>query len=85
MPSIDHSLVRDRRDELDLSNRFIAEQCGISEGYANNVLNGRDNPSRRLIYRLARVLALPFDQIVTDDQAKRCTRRSRKTPEREAA
>jgi transcriptional regulator with XRE-family HTH domain len=63
MPAVDHLRLRDRRDELDLSNAELARRLEISEGYLGNILYGTDEPSRRLIYRFSRVLEVPVKQV----------------------
>ncbi len=60
---INFSILRDRRDEFDLSNAKLAELVEISEGYLANILCGKDKPSNRIIHRFARVLDLPFEEI----------------------
>lgn len=63
MPPVDNTRLRDRRDELDLSNSDLARQLQISPQYLVNILCGSDDPSARLIHRFARVLDLPLDQV----------------------
>lgn len=67
MPAVNITLLRDKRDELDLSNPDLAAKCKISTGYLENVLYGRDSPSMRLIHRFARALQLNADDIVATD------------------
>lgn len=67
MPPVNFERLRDRRDELDLSNEALAEQMGLSQGYAENILYGTDEPSMRVIYRFSRVLDLPVKEIVVAD------------------
>ncbi|WP_158303226.1 helix-turn-helix domain-containing protein [Prauserella endophytica] len=61
--AVDTNRLRNRRDELDLTNAEVAQQADISPGYAENIMCGADKPSRRLIFRLARVLKMPADEI----------------------
>jgi transcriptional regulator with XRE-family HTH domain len=56
--AVDFRLLRERRDELDLSNAELAEQVELSVGYVGNILYGTDQPHRRVLHRLARVLGL---------------------------
>lgn len=60
---IDGERIRQRRDELDMSSADLAARLGISEGYFRNICGGSDRPRRRVIYRIARVLDLPLDEI----------------------
>lgn len=63
MPKVDTERLRDRRDELDLSNAELARRLEMSEGYLRNILCGTNVPGRRVIYRLSRVLNLPVSEI----------------------
>ncbi|MCI2421473.1 helix-turn-helix transcriptional regulator [Saccharopolyspora sp. K220] len=63
MPPVNATRLRDRRDELDLTNTELARRVGTSQGYVENILCGADAPSKRVIYRLSRVLDLPVDEI----------------------
>ncbi|HEX5405303.1 MAG TPA: helix-turn-helix transcriptional regulator, partial [Pseudonocardiaceae bacterium] len=71
MPPIDHRLVRDKRDELDLSNGDLAEILGTKSTYVVNIMCGSRSPSRRLIHRLSRALDLPVDKIVVSQDGER--------------
>lgn len=64
MPAVNYTLLRDKRDELDLSNPDLAAKVKVSTKYLENVLSGFDNPSMRLIHRFARELDLSVDDIV---------------------
>jgi len=64
MPAVNFSLLRDKRDELDLSNPALAAKVECTPKYLENVLCGADNPSMRLIYRFSRVLDIPVEEIV---------------------
>lgn len=63
MPHVDTDRLRDRRDELDLSNTELARRLDISEGYLRNILCGVNTPGRRVVYRLSRTLDLPVSAI----------------------
>lgn len=63
MPPVNHERLRDRRDELDLSNADIAGSVERAPKYIENILCGSDEPSMRTIHRLSRVLDLPVDEI----------------------
>lgn len=63
MPAVNHKLLRDKRDELDLSNGQLAELIGISYKYLSNVLNGANRPSMRVVHRFSRVLKVPVEDI----------------------
>lgn len=64
MPAVNHKLLRDRRDELDLSNGDLAGLVKIDYTYLRNIVSGVDQPSMRLIHRFSRALNLGVDQIV---------------------
>jgi transcriptional regulator with XRE-family HTH domain len=68
MPPINRARLRDRRDELDLRNKHLAERLEISESYLNNLICGVNEPSQRLIYRMARVLAVPLAELEATEQ-----------------
>lgn len=84
MPHVDAARLKDRRDELDLSMAELAKQVGVAYNYLSDVLNGRAGtgadgrrygPSKRLIYRLSRVLDLPVEEIVVaDEPPAECTK-----------
>lgn len=56
--------IRERRDELDWSPDDLAERMKLKPGSLRNILNGSDPASRRVVYRFARVLALPLSEIL---------------------
>jgi len=66
MPPVNASLIRDRRDELDLSNTTLAERSGVPRRYVENIVQGRDHPSRRVIHKLARALDLTVADLLVD-------------------
>jgi transcriptional regulator with XRE-family HTH domain len=59
MARCNFELLRDRRDELDLSISDIAASTGRSYGYIANILYGRDEPGQATIYALERAVGLP--------------------------
>jgi transcriptional regulator with XRE-family HTH domain len=71
MPDIDHVLVRDRRDELDLSNADVADRIGTTYNYVVNIMCGSGSPSLRMIYRISRALGIPVEQIVASQDGER--------------
>lgn len=68
MPAVDTVRLRDRRDELDLSNAELAARLQMSRKYVENILYGYDTPSRRVIHRFSRVLDLPVHEIEVAEQ-----------------
>jgi transcriptional regulator with XRE-family HTH domain len=62
---VDAHRLRFRRDELGLRNGEVAERADItiSPRYVENIMQGRDQPSRRVILALARVLKMPAVEI----------------------
>lgn len=69
MPAVNHKLLRERRDELDLSNGELAELVETSMKYLSNIVSGVNNPSMRIVHRFSRALQLDVDQIL-DTAAK---------------
>jgi transcriptional regulator with XRE-family HTH domain len=89
MPPINRARLRDRRDELDLRNRVLADRLEISESYLNNIICGVNEPSQRLIYRMERVLALAVgeltpDELPADAKPRRRPRETKTPPDRAA-
>jgi transcriptional regulator with XRE-family HTH domain len=64
MPAVNHKLLRERRDELDLSNGDLAGLAKIDYTYLRNIVSGVNKPSMRVIHRLSRALDLPVERIV---------------------
>jgi transcriptional regulator with XRE-family HTH domain len=52
------SLVRDRRRELNIKQKDIATNIGVSASYISNLEAGRRRPSQKTLMRLAGVLGL---------------------------
>lgn len=71
MPPVNRERLKQRRDERDLSNKELAELVKISPRYLDNVLCGVDKPSQRLIYRFARELELPVEELEVIEDGKR--------------
>lgn len=63
MPAVNYSLLRDFRDDFDLSNGELAELVFLSPDYVSNIVNGHDKPSMRAIRRFARLFGISIDQI----------------------
>lgn len=55
--------LRERRDELDLTNDDLARALHISYGYLCNILGGTDAPSNRIVIQLAKQLRLPVPAV----------------------
>lgn len=68
MPPVNFDRLRDRRDELGLSNAKLAELVGKSQGYVENILYGNDDPSRQVMYRLRDALDLSMSEIEASDK-----------------
>lgn len=56
--AVDSDRISDRRDELGLTNAAVARLVNQSPRYVENIMHGSDQPSRRVIYALARALNL---------------------------
>lgn len=63
MPPVNTAILKRRRDELDLSNRELATLVRVTPSYLDNIICGADDPSGRLIHRLARALGVPAEEI----------------------
>lgn len=75
--AVDADRLRCRRDELGLRNSEVAELADIeiSPRYVENIMQGRDQPARRVIFSLARVLKVPAEEIDPDIRAGKRTPR----------
>ena len=73
--AVDASLIRLRRDELDLSNADLARVSNVNPRYLRNIVCGANQPSRRVIFRLARALELEPEKVDPDIYAGKRTPR----------
>lgn len=73
--AVDKIRLTNRRDELDTTNADVAREVGLSPGYIENIMAGVDQPSRKVIYRLARTLGLEPHEIDPDVYAGKRTPR----------
>lgn len=64
MPPINHRLVRDRRDKLDMSNAELASLLELATGSVENIVCGSVEPGMRTVHRLCRVLRLSSDDVL---------------------
>ena len=55
------------RAERDWSQADLAERLGVSRQSVNAVETGKYDPSLPLAFRIARVFALPIEQIFSDE------------------
>ncbi len=56
-------LVQQRRHELNLSRRDLAEQSDVSYPYVSQIETGERDPSLRTMHKLAEVLDVPVEQM----------------------
>ena len=56
---------RDRRRELGLSQKELAERCGVSRQTVNAIENDKYDPTLSLAFRLAKELQLTVDELFT--------------------
>ncbi len=75
-------VIDDRLDELDVSPNEFAARHEISEGYFRNLRNGHDLCSRRMAHRIARGLALPVEQVISESVTDGRRERAKKKDER---
>lgn len=57
--------IRDRRRELGLSQKELAERCGVSRQTVNAIENDKYDPTLSLAFRLAKELHLTVDELFT--------------------
>lgn len=57
--------IRDRRRELSLSQKELAERCGVSRQTVNAIENDKYDPTLSLAFRLAKELQLTVDELFT--------------------
>lgn len=57
--------IRDRRRELGLSQKELAERCGVSRQTVNAIENDKYDPTLSLAFRLAKELQLAVDELFT--------------------
>lgn len=54
--------IQDRRKELGLSQKQIANKCGIKQGYYSRIERGIHNPSVKLAKKLANILQISWTE-----------------------
>ena len=59
--------MRDLRALRGWSQAFLAEQLEVSRQSVNAIETGRYDPSLPLAFRIARIFALPIEQIFEDE------------------
>ena len=59
--------LRDLRALRGWSQAFLAEQLDVSRQSVNAIETGRYDPSLPLAFRIARIFALPIEQIFDDE------------------
>ena len=57
--------IRDRRRELGLSQKELAERCGVSRQTVNAIENDKYDPTLSLAFRLAKELQITVDELFT--------------------
>lgn len=57
--------IRDRRRELGLSQKELAERCGVSRQTVNAIENDKYDPTLSLAFRLAKELQLTVNELFT--------------------
>lgn len=63
------SRLRDRRVELDLTLKEVAERAGLSIAYVSNLELARGNPTIKSLVALSEALEIPFVAIAIDRDA----------------
>jgi len=64
MPLPNGTRIRERREELDIDQSELAERLAISRGYLRNIEGGHDPIKNQLGHRIARALAISFDEVM---------------------
>ena len=59
--------LRELRAVRDLSQLELAEKLGVSRQTVNAVETGKFHPSLPLAFKMARLFALPIEEIFSDD------------------
>ncbi len=60
--------VKNRREELGLTQTELASKAHLSQAYLSQLENGVFNPTAPMIVRLASALALSIDCLLLDDR-----------------
>ena len=55
--------IRERRKELGLSQKELAQKCGVSRQTVNAIENNKYDPTLYLAFHLARELQLTVDEL----------------------
>lgn len=55
--------IRERRKELGLSQKELAQKCGVSRQTVNAIENNKYDPTLSLAFHLARDLQLTVDEL----------------------
>ena len=55
--------IRERRKELGLSQKELAQKCGVSRQTVNAIENNKYDPTLSLAFHLARELQLTVDEL----------------------
>ncbi len=55
--------IRDRRKHLGLSQKQLAEKCGVSRQTVNAIENNKYDPTLSLAFRLAEELQVTVDEL----------------------
>lgn len=66
MPFVNHRVVRDALDDLDMSAAQLAKQVGRPVRTVRNVIGGHQVASTRTILRIARAVNVPIEHVITD-------------------
>lgn len=59
--------IRERRKELGLSQKELAQKCGVSRQTVNAIENNKYDPTLSLAFHLARELQLTVDELFLPD------------------
>ncbi len=57
-------LVVIRLKEMDKSQKYLAQEAGLSELYVYQLLKGKYNPSLRTVYEISKVTGLDVEELM---------------------
>ena len=63
--------IKERREQLGLSQGALAKACGVSRQTINAIENNKYDPTLALAFRLAQILGTTVDQLFTPNGQKK--------------
>lgn len=50
--------------EMNKSQKWLANQCNVTPASISQIINGKRNPSKRVLYGISKSLQIPYDEIL---------------------